>query len=325
MPRWLSLFLFRRSFVFFLLVVIGCSAQAPSSGLDRRIERQIRAHFNIPASVNIAVGAPKPSAEFPDYNALSVTFSQGQQQQTQEFLLAKDGNTLVRLTKLDVSKDPYAELMKKIDMDGRPTRGAKDAKVTIVNYDDFECPFCARMYSSLMNEILPSYGDKVKLVMKDFPLTEIHPWAIRAAVNANCLAAQNQDAYWAFSDFLHANQQLVTSGGNTSPPAAATRASLQQQQDYLDHLAEEQAQKHQLQLAPFKACLQAQSKTAVQASMREGSELGVEATPTLFVNGEKVDGAVPAAQLRVMIDRALRDVGETVPAQASQPSAPAAQ
>jgi protein-disulfide isomerase len=325
MLRRLSLFLFRRSFVFFLLAVIGCSAQAPSSNLDRRIERQIRSHFNIPASVDIAIGDPKPSSEFPDYKSLSVTFSQGQQQQTQEFLLAKDGNTLVRLTKLDISKDPYSELMKKIDMNGRPTRGAKDAKVTIVNYDDFECPFCARMYSSLLHEVLPSYGDKVKLVMKDFPLTEIHPWAIRAAVNANCLAAQNQDAYWAFSDYVHANQQLVTTGGNASPAAAATRASLQQQQDYLDRLAEEQAQKHQLQMDPLKACLHAQAKTAVQASMREGTELGVEATPTLFVNGEKVDGAVPAAQLRAMIDRALRDAGESVPSQPSQQSTPAAQ
>jgi protein-disulfide isomerase len=161
--------------------------------------------------------------------------------------------------------------------------------------------------------------------MKDFPLTEIHPWAIRAAVNANCLAAQNQDAYWAFSDYVHANQQLVTSGGNASPAAAATRASLQQQQEYLDHVAEEQAQKHQLEMGPLKACLQAQVKTAVQASMHEGTELGVEATPTLFVNGEKVDGAVPAAQLRAMIDRALRDAGESVPSQASQPSTPAAQ
>jgi protein-disulfide isomerase len=255
---------------------------------------------------------------------LSVTFSQGQQQQTQEFLLAKDGKTLVRLTKLDISKDPYSELMKKIDMEGRPTRGAQNAKVTIVNYDDFECPFCARMYSALMDEVLPSYGDKVKLVVKDFPLTEIHPWAIRAAVNANCLAAQSGDAYWAFSDYVHGNQQVVSSGGNASPSGGAAKASLQQQQSYLDHLAEEQAQKHQLQMAPLKACLQAQSKTAVQASIDEGRQLGVEATPTLFVNGEKVDGAVPTAQLRAMIDRALRDAGENVPSQAQQ-SAPAAQ
>jgi protein-disulfide isomerase len=325
MPRWLTLFLFRRSFVFFLLAVVACSAQAPSTDLDRRIERQIRSHFNIPASVQIVVGPRKQSSEFPGYDAVSVTFSQADRKQEQEFLVAKDGKTLVRLTKLDITQDPYAELMKKIDLSGRPTRGGQDAKVTIVTYDDFQCPFCARMYSTLMDDVLPSYGDKVKLVIKDFPLVEIHPWAIRAAVNANCLAAQSEEAYWAFSDFVHANQKLISAGGMALTGSEPAKASLQQQQEYLDRLAVEQAQKHKVAMAPLQACLQAQTKTAVQASMREGAELGVQATPTLFVNGEKVDGAIPAEQLRAMIDRALRDVGESVPAPAALQSPPAAQ
>ena len=66
--------------------------------------------------------------------------------------------------------------MKKIDLAGRPVRGNPDAKVTIVNYDDFECPFCSRMHSTLMSEILPQYGDKIKIVYKDYPLS-MHPWA----------------------------------------------------------------------------------------------------------------------------------------------------
>jgi protein-disulfide isomerase len=322
MPRWLALFLFRRSFLFFLLAAVACSAQGPSSGLNQRIERQIRSHFNIPASVDIALSAPKPNSDFPGYDTLSVTFSQGQQRQTQEFLLSKDGKTLARLTKLDISRDPYAELMSKIDMQGRPVRGSKNAPVTIVNYDDFECPFCSRMYATLIQDVLPGYGDKVKLVLKDFPLVQIHPWAIRAAVNANCLAAQNQDAYWAFADYVHGNQQQISNAGAASS-TGGSKASLQQQQAYLDRLAVEQGEKHQLQMEPLQACLKAQTQTAVQASMHEGEQLGVEATPTLFVNGEKVDGAVPASELRAMIDRALRDAGQSVPSQAPAPAPPA--
>jgi len=316
------LYLFRRSFVFFLLAVVACSAQAPSSNLDQRIERQIRSHFNIPASVNIAVSAPRPNSEFPGYDTLSVTFSQGQQQQTQDFLLSKDGKTLARLTKFDISKDPYAELMGKIDTSGRPVRGAQAAPVTIVNYDDFQCPFCSRMYATLMHEVLPAYGDSVKLIIKDFPLVQIHPWAMHAAVDANCLAAQSSEAYWAFADYVHSNQQEVSNAG-TAAPAAAAKPTLEQQQAYLDHLAMEQAQKHQLQIEPVQACLRTQTQTAVQASMHEGEQLGVEATPTLFVNGEKVDGAVPASELRAMIDRALRDAGRKTPGQAAPSSAPA--
>ena len=95
------------------------------------------------------------------------------------------------MTKLDLSKDPFAEIMKKIDVSGRPTRGNSQAKVVAVNYDDFECPFCSRMHQTLFPQLLKEYGDRVVFIYKDFPLAEIHPWATHAAVNANCLAAQN--------------------------------------------------------------------------------------------------------------------------------------
>ena len=104
------------------------------------------------------------------------------------------------MTKLDLTNDPYAEIMKKIDVSGRPTRGNKDAKVVVVNYDDFECPFCSRMHATLFPGIFKEYGDRVLFIYKDYPLEEIHPWAVHAAVNANCLAAQNADAYWDYAD-----------------------------------------------------------------------------------------------------------------------------
>ncbi len=250
-----------------------------------------------PASVNIAVGAPKPSPEFPAYNALSVTFSQGQQQQTQDFLLSKDGNTLLRLTKLDVSKDPYAELMKKIDMEGRPVRGAKDAKVTIVDYDDFECPFCSRMYATLLQRSFAQLWRQGEAGHERFsfgPKFILGRSALRS--NANCLAAQNPDAYWAFptTSMPTSNVKRRKCFRRCRPPPGPACSNSKTTWTIWQR---SRRQKHQLQMAPFKACLQAQSKAAVQASMREGSELGVEATPTLFVNGEKVDGAVPAARI----------------------------
>ena len=80
-----------------------------------------------------------------------------------------------------------------------------------VNYDDFECPFCSRMHQTLFPELFKEYGDRVTFIYKDFPLAEIHPWATHAAVDANCLAAQNKDAYWDFADYIHANQGEVNS------------------------------------------------------------------------------------------------------------------
>ncbi|HZT34824.1 MAG TPA: thioredoxin domain-containing protein, partial [Nitrososphaera sp.] len=189
-----------------LLLCLGCSAQAPAPQVNQRIERQVRAFYNIPAEVKIDIGKREPS-EFPNYDKVTLTLSSGEHKQTNDFLIAKDDKTLIRFTKIDLTTDPYADIMKKLDVSGRPIRGNKDAKVTIVNFDDFECPFCSRMHQTLFPDILKSYGDRVRIIYKDFPLKEIHPWAVHAAVDANCLAAQNNDAYWDLADYIHAHQK----------------------------------------------------------------------------------------------------------------------
>ncbi len=210
--------------------------------------------------------------------------------------------TLLRVTKFDLTKDAYADLMSKIDVKGRPTRGAKDAKVVVVNFDDFECPFCSRMHQTLFPELLKEYGDRVEFIYKDYPLTEIHPWAVHAAVNADCLADQNSEAYWDFADYIHANKQEVD---KEKTPEARFEA--------LDKMTLLQGQKHNLDTAKLQACVKAQNQDAVRASMKEADGLGVNATPTLFINGRKIDGAVPIDEVRAALDSALQDAGVPVP------------
>src|SRR4051794_10866441 len=201
--------LFRRSLFVLLTICLGCAAQSSApSETTRAIERQVRVFYSIPSPVKILVGTPKPS-EFTNYDELTITFDGGDKKQDYQFLLSKDNKTLVRLTKMDLTKDPFAEVMKKIDTNGRPTRGNKNAKVVAVNYDDFECPFCSRMHQELFPQLLKEYGDRILIIYKDFPLKEIHPWAIHAAVDANCLAVQSTDAYWGFADYMHSNQPEV--------------------------------------------------------------------------------------------------------------------
>ena len=308
--------LFRRFVIAFLLLCLGCAAQANSPEVNQRIERQIRASFGerLPPSVGIIVGTRTPSTDFPGYDKVTVTLAQGERKQEVDFLLSKDSNTLVRVSKFDLTKDPFAETMKKINVNGRPVRGNKDAKVTIVNYDDLQCPFCSRMHIALTEQVLKAYGDRVKIVYKDFPLTEIHPWAVHAAVNANCLASQNGDAFWEFADYAHDNQKQIT--------GAAQKPPFKEQFATLDKAAIEIGQRRNLQLTPLQSCIKAQSDTAVLASIKEAMELGVTATPTIFVNGERVDGAVPVGELQAMINRALRDAGQPVPQSAAATPAP---
>ncbi len=297
----------RRAVVAVLLICLGCSAQSPPSDVARLVERQVRSHYALPSDVKVVVG-PLRASEFPNYDALTVTMSSSNKKQDLEFLLSRDHKALVRFTKFDLTSDPYAEIMKKIDVGGRPTRGNINAKVTVVNYDDFECPFCSRMHTALFPGLFKEYGDRVLFIYKDYPLEEIHPWAVHAAMNANCLGAQNGDAYWDYADYLHANQSAINGEKGRDGQNAE-----------LDKLAALQGQKHNLDVGKLQACLKAQDDKAVRASIHEGDTVGVDATPTMFVNGQKLDGAVPVDEVRGALDRALKDAGVAPPEHKSAP------
>ncbi len=296
----------RRLFLCMLLLVVGCRAQGPNRAeLDRKIEKQLRANFGVPPYVDVAVGEPTPSKDFTGYDHIVVTFSYGGQTQTRELMLSKDDKTLLSVVKMDLTHDPLAEVMSKIDLTGRPIRGNKDAQVTVVVYDDFQCPYCSRMHQTV-NDVLKSYGDRIKVVYKDFPLREIHPWAERAAIDSGCLAKQGADAYWDFADYVHANGRQIQ--GEKRPVDA--------QLAEVDRITMEAGQRHAADPAKLESCVKAQAKTDLTASMNEASSLGVEATPVIFIDGMKLDGAVPEEQLRLALDKELKSLSVTAPAKA---------
>ena len=294
--------LLRRSLFILLVICLGCVAQSAPPDLALKIEHQVRVFYSLPPEVKVTVGVITPASEMPGYDSVSVKLDDGGKQKDYAFLLSKDRATMLRVTKFDLRKDAYTDLMSKIDVSGRPSRGAKGAKVVLVNFDDFECPFCSRMHQTLFPDILREYGDRVTFIYKDYPLAEIHPWAIHAAVDAGCLASQNNDAFWDFADYMHANKQLIDSG--RTPDARL---------DVVDKMAMMQGQRHNVDATKLGACLKAQNEDQVRASMKEADSLGVSATPTLFINGQKIDGAVPISELRAALDTALRDAGQPVP------------
>ncbi|HKD79648.1 MAG TPA: thioredoxin domain-containing protein [Candidatus Angelobacter sp.] len=272
-----------------------------SPEITHRILTELRSRYSVPPQIDIALSTPK-AGKTPGYDDIVVTFSGAGHSTSHDFLLSKDRKTLAHLETIDISQD----LMSKIDVKDRPVRGNPNAKVTIVNYDDFECPFCSRMHATLSSDLLKDYGDKVRIIYKDYPLVEIHPWAMRAAVDGNCLGQQNTQAYWDFADYVHANQKVVS--GKSRSDAFAN----------LDSAAKEQAQKHQLDQDKLLACVQKQDESQVRASMAEGDKLGVDSTPTLFVNGEKFMGVIPEQDFRAALDRALAEAGQQAPASAKK-------
>jgi protein-disulfide isomerase len=295
-----------------LLSIVGlnCASQSKPTDIAAKIERQLRATYKLPAEVPIAIGALSPSPEWPGFQAFTVTVGEGERKQEFPFLLSKDQKSIVRVNRIDISDDPYADVMKKIDVRGRPVRGARQSKVVVVAYDDLQCPFCTMMHQILFPELLKEYGDRVTFVYKDFPIPS-HPWANHAAVDANCLAAQNGDAYWNFVDSVHASQQAINGKGTQELRLAE-----------LDKMAMQQGTDNKLDAASLQACVKNQNDAAVKASVHEGESLGVDSTPTLFINGQEMSGGVaPLPRLRAALDKALKDAGETPgQSQASQSS-----
>ncbi|HLW52153.1 MAG TPA: thioredoxin domain-containing protein [Candidatus Angelobacter sp.] len=297
-------------FLFLLLIGPGCKAQntgSSAAALDpqtaHRVRTEIRSRYNVPSQVEISLSDPKPGS-IVGYDDLVVTFRGGTKTTNFDFLISKDRKTLARLEKVDISQD----LMSKIDVKGRPIRGGENAKVTIVNYDDFQCPYCAKMHSALFPLLIQTYGDRVKVIYKDYPLLEIHPWAMHAAIDANCLGDQNGNAYWDYADYVHANRTTIAGHGQ------------QEAFTNLDTAAKDQANKYHLDMGRAEACFKKQDDAAVRSSIAEGDKLGVDSTPTLFVNGERISGVIPEEQLRAIVDRALADAGQpATPASAAKP------
>ncbi len=285
-------------FVFLLIPAIAHAQKPASAELNQRIERQVRAYTEAPPNAQVTIGVRTPS-NYAGYENLPVIIEANGIRKPVNFLIAKDGSKLLYVTEIDLREDPYAANMRKIDTRGRPFRGAENGPVTLVVYDDFECPFCSRMYVTLMNEVMTKYRDRVKIVMKDFPILDAHPWAMRAAVDAHCLADQDLTAYWEFSDYIHTHQQEVSAKVIKAPGQIDAAA--------MDAIAQDSAAKHQLKPDALQACIAKQDETKVHSSIAEGKSLGVSATPTMFVNGQEVEGMLTAENLRLMLDHALSE------------------
>jgi protein-disulfide isomerase len=129
-------------------------------------------------------------------------------------------------------------------------------------------------------------------------------------VNADCLAAQSGEVYWLYVDYLHSHGQEVN-GENRDLPKSL---------DALNRIARQQAASAKLDLAKLDACLAKQDETPVQDSLREARLLHVESAPAVFVDGERIDGALPQNQVWMVIDRALRAAGVEPPPAPSNPA-----
>ena len=317
-----------------LLTSLGCHAQTPaatkietgaqlSPAVAHRVEVLLRQKAQLPPGTTISIGTAQPS-DVPGYHTITVTITADDKSAHPiNFLLSDDGKTVAQFVKYDISADPRAM----VSDAGRPFRGGPPtAPVIIVNFDDLECPFCARLHQTIFPAITNRYGDKVRIVYRDFPLDQ-HPWAMHAAIDANCLAAQSPEGYWDLVDYIHTHAGDIGKDPAAAKPDAAKSDKPEHTLDraitQLDKLTRDQGTAHKVDGATLNACIVKQDPSAIEASKQLANSLHVESTPTMFINGEKIEGALPIDYIFGVIDNALLAEGVTPPVAAAPAPAPA--
>ncbi|MFC1599070.1 DsbA family protein [Patescibacteria group bacterium] len=155
-------------------------------------------------------------------------------------------------------------------------RGNVDAPITIVEYSDFQCPYCSKFHST-MKQVVEAYPNEVRWVYRHFPLDSIHPIARKAAEASEC--ASDQDKFWEYNDLVYENQQGL---------------SLADLSDFASQLS--------LNTSQFEECLSSDKyKNRVEAQLQDGLTKGVRGTPGTFINGQKLPGAVPYETIEEII------------------------
>ncbi|NNE69876.1 MAG: thioredoxin domain-containing protein [Rhodothermales bacterium] len=189
------------------------------------------------------------------------------------------------------ARDRHAQLLS-LSQDA-PSLGPAAAPVTIIEFSDFQCPFCARVVPTV-KELLAKYPDQVRLVFMDFPLN-IHDWAEPAAIAAGCTARQSNDAFWALHDYYFANQDAITAD-NVIERSRSTSADFDLDMNLWDTCAtDSMSEVHQL------------VRGRMQMAMRVAQSFGASGTPTFFVNGRFISGAQPLEAFEELVQQALVD------------------
>ncbi len=262
-------------------------AVATDPARDAALKSYLQKHFKIPSAEMIKLGpAFKTPLDGLLARQLLVSNAQGQTVSTTLFFDKNESKAIIGQY-VDVSTEPWGRVnMGAVSLDDRPMQGPADAPVTIVEFADFECPFCAHAFSVMETMVNTTYKGKVKIIFKNYPLN-VHPWAIKAAEAAECARLQNPAAFWEFARYFYTNQ------GSINP------ANLQ---EYVDKIAKAQ----KLDTPSLKACMDSpQTEARVKQDQLDGNSIQVTSTPTFFVNGIPVVGLPDGKVLDFVINSEL--------------------
>ncbi len=191
--------------------VLLCAPETPSTPAPKidkqKLETYIRYAEGYSPEVKMAIDDPVPSA-FPGYFRVLVHLSAGTHKLDRVYYVTPDGVQFINGSIWKLNESPFLDTLEHLPTDG-PSFGPSNAKVTVVVFSDFECPYCRELAKTVRDNIPQKYPNDVRVVFKDFPIDSIHKWARAAAEAAHCLASQKPEAFWAFHDWVFEHQQEV--------------------------------------------------------------------------------------------------------------------
>jgi protein-disulfide isomerase len=284
----------RRTFAGAALIAFFCCACGVLNAADLlppkldkpKLEAYIRYAEAFTSDVQISIDDPVPSA-YPGYFRVVAHLTKGHSRLDRVYYVTPDGARFVSGTIWNLDNSPFLDTLEHLPTDG-PSFGPGDAKVTIVVFSDFECPYCRELAKTLRDNIPQKFPNDVRVIYKDFPIDSIHPWARAAAEASHCIADQKIPAFWIFHDWIFEHQQEIT-------PANLREKVL----DF--------AKQNQLDAAKLAACIDNHAfAPIVESSLRAGQALQIEQTPTLFIDGRTVGGAISWDQLSALLDLELK-------------------
>ena len=272
------------------------NALPPNPALDAKVTTYLQKRFKIPDPSHIELGPVIPTQMTGLYErSLRVSNDRGQSVMATIYTNAASDQMILSQGQgqiYDLTKDPWEKInLKLLHLEDRPSMGNPAAPVTIIEFADFECPFCARAFSTLETMVHTNYKDKIRVVYKNYPLNS-HPWAIRAALGAECARLQNPEAFWDFARDYYSSQGSITV------------------KNIDDHI-HATAKRLNLDVPTLDACMAGKAAQArIDQDQKDGNAVAVASTPTLFVNGVPVVGLPDEKAFDWVIDEQLNASGK---------------
>jgi protein-disulfide isomerase len=257
-------------------VAVAGPAMAADSAGDAALKAVLQKRLLVPDSKNLQLGPPSPGP-FAGMSSRTVTLvnPQSPDQKVDIEVFTDDTGKQVLIAQhyaVVDSANPWERVeLKQLHLEDRATLGPAEAPITIIEFGDFECPYCARAFSEIETFVNTTHKDRVRLIWKNFPLN-VHPWAEQAAVAAECAREQNPASFWSFARNLYRDQNEI------NPQNLRTHID-----SYIGSAG--------LDTKGMNACIL--GKTAedrVQQDMKDGNAAHINSTPTFLINGIPVIG-----------------------------------